>query len=115
MIVRRKLGIGVAIAVGLGLLVCGCASLPAGVPAGAKACANGAHPGCTSPSRGMVYVVDKTSGTLVYSGRIEGNQDVSVDPAGGQVTVDGSPVPSSPVARGHEFEIYFDPTSGTPK
>ncbi|HXE52013.1 MAG TPA: hypothetical protein VN541_03315 [Tepidisphaeraceae bacterium] len=88
------------------MLLAGCA--PMGVPYSAKICSQGQHPGCTSSGPGSFWVYDKTARAMVANGSVDANQDISVDPAGNHVTVDGNPIPTShALDAGHDYVIYF--------
>lgn len=107
MIALKKLCTVAVLSVGTALFLAGCG--PSGLPRSASKCNAGPRPACTSPSAGTFWVFDKSSHSTVYTGAVERNQDISVDPASGQITIDGNPVQSGNVPSGHEYEIYFAP------
>lgn len=92
----------------LPILLCGCHN-PIGIPQHATAYAQSQHPAWTSSRPGTVYVYDSSAGRIVYQGHLEALQDISVDPAGNQITIDGQPVQSNTLDKGHTYQIYFEP------
>ena len=96
--------IGVLIAI----LSCGCGNNPLGVPQEARLHAKSDHPAWTSSRAGTVYVYDASSGGVVYQGHVDAEQDISVDPAGNQITIDGQPVQTNRLIKGHQYQIYFE-------
>lgn len=89
-------------------LLAGCGHNPLGVPQEARIHAQSDHPAWTSSRPGTVYVHDATTGGVVYQGHIEAGQDISVDPAGNQITIDGQPVQTNRLTKGHQYQIYFE-------
>jgi hypothetical protein len=90
------------------VLAVGCGHNPIGVPQEARLHAQSDHPAWTSARPGTVYVHDATSGGIVYQGRLDMGQDISVDPAGNQITVDGQPVQTNRLTKGHQYQIFFE-------
>lgn len=107
---RRFVGLSCA-GLLLALLVGGCGANPIGVPRGASIHAQGDHPVWTAFRPGTVYVYDATSGSTVYQGHVDANQDVSVDPVANDVTIDGQPVEANRLTRGHHYQIFFEPAA----
>lgn len=92
----------------LPIVLCGCQN-PIGIPRHAAAHAQSRHPAWTSSRPGTVYVYDSTAGHVVYQGHLEPLQDISVDPIGNEITVDGQPVQTNTLDKGHTYQIYFEP------
>jgi|SRR5271170_5982399 len=58
---------------------------------------------------GMIYVYDKTSNKLVYTGAVQPDQIVKVDPENSRVLIDDHVVAEqTPIGNGDHFEIYID-------
>jgi len=110
MIALKRLAIPSISAILLVVLLLGCGGKPLGVPGDAQLCSQGDHPGCTAPQPGGVWVYDRTGKHFVYQGALSAEQDLSVDPAANQVTVDGNPVATGGLQAGHSYEIYFAPS-----
>lgn len=91
----------------LPVLVCGCGN-PIGVPSHAVAHAQSQHPAWTTSRPGTVYVYDSTAGRVVYTGHLDASQDISVDPVGNEITVDGQPVQTNTLDKRHTYQIYFE-------
>ena len=66
---------------------------------------------------GTVYVYDKTWNKLVYTGNIQRDQVIKVEPQHSRVLVDGRPVvEQTPLGGGDRFDIFLDtttPSNGT--
>jgi hypothetical protein len=68
-----------------------------------------------APSDGTIYVYDKTSGKLAYSGKVENGQYFRVDPGDRRITVDGNVVQDKVVRTGRQYRLFFreEPTVRT--
>jgi hypothetical protein len=66
----------------------------------------------TTNGPGMIYVHDQTANSLVYSGEVDGERQITVDPERNQITVDGRLVQDKKLERGHTHRIYFQPGIG---
>ena len=66
----------------------------------------------TTNGPGMIYVHDQTANSLVYSGEVDGQRQITVDPERNQITVDGRVVQDKKLERGHTHRIYFQPGLG---
>ena len=111
MSVLKKAAVKLMAVVTLPLLICGCGH-PFGVPGNARLCSQGAHPGCTARAAGRVWVYDQTANRMVYDGAVSSEQDLSVDPVGNQITVDGKPAVANALEPRHKYQIYFAPAAG---
>ena len=94
----------------IAILSAGCGHNPLGVPQAARLHAQSDHPAWTSSRPGTVYVHDATSGGIVYTGHLDAGQDISVDPAANEITVDGQPVQTNRLTKAHQYQIYFEQT-----
>lgn len=57
---------------------------------------------------GTIYVQDKTSGAVVYSGPVRGYDNVVVDPRADAVTVNDTQVKHAPkLQTGHTYRLFF--------
>jgi hypothetical protein len=101
---RRRLSLAGLL---LPALLCGCGN-PIGIPQHAVAHAQSQHPAWTTSRPGTVYVYDSTSVRIVYTGHLEASQDISVDPIANEITVDGQPVQTNTLDKGHTYQIYFE-------
>ena len=50
--------------------------------------------------------------TIVYSGEVDGERQIMVDPERNEITVDGRLVQDKKLDRGHTHRIYFQPSLG---
>ena len=66
----------------------------------------------TTNGPGMVYVHDHSDNSLVYSGEVDGERQIMVDPERNEITVDGRLVQDKKLDRGHTHRIYFQPSLG---
>ena len=66
----------------------------------------------TTNGPGMIYVHDQTDNSLVYSGEVDGERQIMVDPERNEITVDGRLVQEKQLDRGHTHRIYFQPSLG---
>ena len=56
---------------------------------------------------GTVWVVDASTKIVVYSGRMLGGDDLSVDPAGGHLTLNSRAVNDQSLPHGDRYSVYF--------
>jgi len=99
---------GFALAVGLA----GCASNNPNVPPNAQMVSSGDEQvAFTAPHHGMVYVVDKNTNKLLYSGNIDKGQSLTVDPSrhDHNIVLDNNTVTQESLNVGHTYQIYFHP------
>jgi hypothetical protein len=99
---------GLALAIG----VAGCAATNENVPASAQMVSSGNETvAFTAPRHGMVYVVDKNTNKLLYSGNIDKGQSVTVDPTkhDHNIMLDNNTVTQESLNVGHTYQIYFHP------
>jgi hypothetical protein len=91
------------------LLPSGCATnRPDDVPSSAVLVEEGkGRMGYTAPAHGMVYIWDSDQDRLVYSGNIERNQSISLDPEGDRIWLDSRTASEQRLDDGSEFEIYY--------
>jgi len=62
----------------------------------------------TAPSDGTVYVYDDTTDHLIYSGRVERGQVVTVNPKDDRITVDSRTAYEGRLPGGDDRRVYFD-------
>ena len=88
----------------------GCnAQHPGEIPGAARVLSEGNHATATTEDGGTAYVYDQTAHKMLWSGSVGPGQDVSADPAGGAVTVDGTPVANGSMEPNHHYQIWFNP------
>jgi hypothetical protein len=107
----RPLGIALTTLLAAGLLS-GCAHLgKEAIPSSAavRAEGNGQLVAYTPEARGNAYVYDATEGKLLWSGKVDRQDNVAVDTKINAITVDGKPVHTRNVPKGHDYRIYFEP------
>jgi hypothetical protein len=66
----------------------------------------------TAPSDGMVYVYDDTTDHLIYSGRVDRGQVVTVQPSNDRISVDGRTAYEGRLPGGDDRRVYFDRSGG---
>jgi hypothetical protein len=99
-------------AVALAMGVVGCATTNENVPTNAQMVSSGNETvAFTAPRHGMVYVVDKNTNKLLYSGNVDRGQAVTIDPTkrDHNITLDGNTVTQESLNVGHTYQIYFHP------
>ena len=99
---------GLALAIG----VAGCATTNENIPSNAQMVSSGNETvAFTAPRHGMVYVLDKNTNKLLYSGNVDKGQTVSVDPTrhDRNITLDGNAVTQESLNVGHTYQVYFHP------
>lgn len=99
---------GVALTVG----AVGCATTNENIPVNAQMVTSGNETiAYTAPHDGMVYVLDKNTNKLLYSGNILKGQAVSVDPTrkDRNIVIDNNAVTQQALNVGHTYQVYFTP------
>jgi|SwirhisoilCB2_FD_contig_51_3775716_length_428_multi_2_in_0_out_0_1 hypothetical protein len=97
----------------LSLGVVGCATTNEHVPSNAQMVSSGNETvAFTAPRHGMVYVVDKNTNKLLYSGNVDRGQVVTIDPTkrDRNITLDNNTVTQESLNVGHTYQIYFEPS-----
>lgn len=91
------------------LFVAGCASnRPEQVPATATVVAEGDRRlTFEAPADGRVYVWDSDRDRLIYTGNINRNQVLSIDPEHDRVMLDSLPATEHDLDRGNRLQIYY--------
>lgn len=98
----------VALCLGVGIV--GCSSEPKAeqIPSGARLLVQGDQLlAYTAPRNGDVYVYDATDRTLLYSGKVEKGQTLSVDPEEDKIMLDDRLVLEKDIHAGNRHRIYF--------
>jgi hypothetical protein len=106
----------IAAAVGVSALAfVGCANeRPMEVPANARMTTEGnGKLTLMAPEDGTVYVYDVPADRIVYSGKVEKGQTLSLDPDKDQVMLNGRVVTERVLDRGHMHRIFFQPEGTT--
>jgi hypothetical protein len=93
----------------------GCASDPlSNIPSNATIASSGNdHLSYTASSYGRIWVYDVTNDRIDYSGPLETNEAIAVDPTSNSVTINGRIV-SDTLAQGAQHRIYFVPARDNP-
>jgi len=102
----KRLFLAMALPALLGLA--GCESMPV-VPSTAMQVGSGS--GAVSyraGEAGVLYVFDASSNQVIYSGPVERNQLVLVDPAAGRVMIDSRVAVERPLGLGDSYMLYLD-------
>jgi hypothetical protein len=88
----------------------GCASEnPHDVPGNARLVAEGTgRLAYQAPTHGMIYIYDDAHHQMIYSGNVERNQTVSIDPDRNRIMLDGAVASERNIARGDRHRVYFD-------
>ena len=66
----------------------------------------------TAPDDGMVYLYDAHSDRLMYSGKVNRGQVLSVDVDNDRLMLDNKMLMEERLPRANERRIYFEPTKG---
>jgi hypothetical protein len=91
------------------LIGVGCSSGGA-VPANAMLTAEGTRRlPYTTTAAGTLYVVDKTSGSLIYSGNVEAGRKILVDPDANRIYADDQVLQERQLTSGHTYRVFFQP------
>ena len=97
----------------------GCASKrPQSVPADARSVAqqSGSYPvNFTAPGDGTIFVYDKSSKRMVYSGRMKQGETLEMEPKRNNIRLDGRVVLEQRLRDLNEYQVWFDeePTAAT--
>lgn len=92
----------------LGLAACTNESMQ-GIPASATLVTGGSDRlSYRAPADGTVYIYDRDSPRLVYSGEVHRDQLVEVRPGDGRVLLDGRTVTERGLSSGNHYEMYFE-------
>jgi len=65
----------------------------------------------TAPDRGIAYVYERSSRTMVYSGWLKAGEALELDPGRDEVRIGGRPVAQRQMGDMSGFEVWFDPRS----
>jgi len=94
-----------ALALALGLA--GCAANPA-VPPDASLMTSGTTTAKFKPTTdGVVYIVDRTTGNMLYQGKVDRGDIVELNAREDHIKVAGNTVSDRTLDDGHDFEILF--------
>ena len=90
----------------------GCGSKrPQSVPADARSVAqqSGSHPvNFTAPGDGTIFVYDKSSKKMVYSGRMKQGETLEMEAKRNNIRVDGRVVFEQRLRDLNEYQVWFD-------
>jgi hypothetical protein len=96
-------------ALGLSLLLTGCANDQREIPPTARMVTEGTtNVTATAPHDGTVYVFDDTSNKMVYIGKVDKGDTVSVDAKDDQVLLGAKPAVQRELWDTHRYQVYFD-------
>lgn len=89
-------------------IISGCATDPMNnIPSNATIASSGNdHLTYTAPTYGRIWVYDVTNDRIDYSGPLQANEAVSVDPKTNTVTINGRVV-SDTLVQGAQHRVYF--------
>lgn len=95
---------------GLSLVIAGCANerhdeIP---PSALMASEGDGQLAYTAPHNGDIYVYDTETDRMVYSGKIEKGDTLTVDPEKDRISIDGQTKLENAVNRGNKHRIFFD-------
>jgi hypothetical protein len=62
-----------------------------------------------APDDGMVYVYDRSSGKMLYSGRIREGENLSIDAMDDQIRLNGQIVMDEQIRDNDELRVFFRP------
>jgi hypothetical protein len=99
-----------ALCIGVGVI--GCSSEPKAeqVPPGAQLLVQGdQHLSYTAQRSGEVFVYDADGRKLLYRGKVEKGQTITVDPDADKILVDGKLALEKDIHAGNRHRIYFQP------
>jgi len=110
----RQYAAGVAVGL-MAMAITGCADRPMTVPATANIMSegNGDRVSFTANNYGRVYITDQADQRILYQGEVRPGDAVEVNAREDRLTVAGRTVFDKPLDDGHQFRIYFEPTSRT--
>lgn len=95
----------------LGVALCAC-RMEGGmsIPSSARMMAEGNRDlSFTAQDPGTVYVYDATDDRILYTGRVESGDKVSLSPADNRLRVGGRTALESGLNQNHQVRIYFEP------
>jgi hypothetical protein len=97
-----------ALCISAGVIGCSSEPKPEQVPVNAQLLVQGdQHLAYTAPQAGNVYVYDASDRTLLYSGRVEKGQSISIDPDEDKIMVDNRLALEKDIHAGNRHRIYF--------
>jgi hypothetical protein len=110
----RQYAAGVAVGL-MAMVVSGCADRPMTVPSTASIMSEGNGDRVTfrATDYGRVYITDNADQRILYQGEVRPGEAVEVNAREDRLTVAGRTVLDKPLDDGHQFRIYFEPTSRT--
>jgi hypothetical protein len=103
---RHFAGAVAGLALSIGII--GCATTNSDIPANAQMTASGNESvSYTAPRSGMIYVLDKNTNKLVYSGEVHKGQSLTIDASrpDHNITLDGNTVTQQELNNGHTYQI----------
>jgi hypothetical protein len=65
----------------------------------------------TAPQAGTIWIYDAQNDKIDYSGPIDMNQSVVIDPPTRQITIEGRIVSDQVISAGDEHRIFYRPNS----
>jgi len=91
------------------LLAVGCASRNKAIPSSARVVAEDqGNIDFVAPADGRVYVEDKTTKKLLYSGQIREGQHVNVEPVKDKIAIDGQTVRDQKIRDLDNLRVFFE-------
>jgi hypothetical protein len=63
----------------------------------------------TTGAAGTLYVYDRTTSTLIYSGDVDSGRQILVDPDANRITADGTVLQEKKLTSGHTYRVFFQP------
>lgn len=105
----RTFAVALMGSLGLGMMATGCAAeRHEAIPSSAQLVAKGqTDVTYRAPESGTVYVYDRSTGEMVYSGRVRANDVVAVDAMKDRVVLNNTPVNEKKIKDFDEIKIYF--------
>ena len=105
----RTLTLAMVGSVGMCLAAAGCAAeRHSAIPADASLVAKGqTNVTYRAPREGMVYVYDRSTGQMVYSGRVRESDMIAIDAMKDRVLVNNTPVNEKQIKDFDEIKVYF--------
>lgn len=98
-------------------LVAGCApERPESVPADARSVSKqtGSNPiNFTAPEDGTVYVYNRSTKKMIYSGALKRGQAMELDPKADVLRIDGRTVQETGLRELNEYQVWFDAEPST--
>lgn len=65
----------------------------------------------TAPDDGDIYLFNRRTNEIVYSGKIEKDQSLVADPQQNQITLDGRMLSQNTLVAGDDYRVFFEPRS----